>query len=85
MYEYKTSDFNLACYLTTEGLSLKHVEGWGNGLNRCSFVLLVPTEINLVELLQLWDSQDTDKVRKLLQQAKKLKSEIKNYFSLSEK
>ena len=54
-------------------------------MTRCVFVLTIPDKLDIAQLLQLWDSEDTDQTRKLLQQAKKLKAEIKNHFNQLEK
>ena len=78
---YKTSDFNLACFLYAHGLLYKRIECENPETTRCTFVFEVPTSISLVELLAQRQSSDTDFLRTVLYKNKVLKTELKKYLA----
>lgn len=82
METYKTSDFNLACYLYAHWLQYLCIEGWKSYTERCNFVFTVPEAVNLVLLLSQRASPNTEGVRMLLFKSKLLKTELKKYYSL---
>lgn len=78
--EYQTSDLNIACYLLSKGLIFKTLkDNWNR--QRVIFVLQVPDELNLEELLKSWENSiESAAIRKFAHYSKVMRGELKRYF-----
>ena len=79
---YKTSDFFLGCFLSASGLMFDKIE-WNSETKRCNFCFLVPEGMNLIELLSVWSSSDSDFLRTLLHKNKQLKKNLADFLKLN--
>lgn len=78
---YKTADFNLACYLFTRWLLFTKFEQVSNSSQKWNFVFLVPTDINLIQVLKSWDLPETQVVKDVLYKAKLLRAALNNHYN----
>lgn len=79
---YRTSDLMLASFLLAQGLAFRKIENTESDVKRCTFVLAVPGGTNLLDLLSLWSSSETDFLKLVLRKNKILKTELGNYKQL---
>lgn len=78
---YSSSDFNLVSYLLSKWLSYVKIECRDKNTNRCTFVLSIPTHIDLPALLTAWSSEESDHIKEFARQWKLMRAEIKKFFA----